>query len=182
MRRPRDHLAPMRVGAGRRIESPGPAREPQQLVRATRSRSHLLVDLPDVAIEQRHRVIAASSSAVLQLQDRLDLDERQARRLRITDELQTIDGAVVVAPVPGGRSICGQQPERFVVAHRLGGQAALGGEVADSHAASIPNIPADWNLRIDRPSHRRRRVRRTEARSSTRITLGREGAQRRPRG
>ena len=148
VRRGRDRLTSVGIGAVGGIQAPGPGDEPGVDFAARLESLDAPIYVREVPLHELDDVMAGRLALAAQLEDRGDLRERQSAVLCITDEPEAPDGlgSVVAIAVrrPGGWR---HEPDVLVVADGRGGKPDLVRDVADLHVSMISlDIQVDFKV------------------------------------
>ena len=94
-----DRLTPDRVDTLRRIEALRPIGQFGELRPGRPESIHVIVEGGHMALEKRCHMFTGGLTAASEVEDRVDLGERQSGRLGITNEGQTLHRLVPVVPI-----------------------------------------------------------------------------------
>ena len=95
-----DDLASVGVGAGGGVELSGPVSEFGQLTPSSLELVDLVVEISEVFDEQSLGVLTAAGAGVFEVQHSVDLRQREAGALGLSDESEPFEGLAAVVPVP----------------------------------------------------------------------------------
>ncbi len=99
-----DHLAAVGVGAVDGIEALGPLGELAQPTPGLRERLDAVVQVGQMALQQRGGVLARAGPGVLELDHAGDLGQGEPGQLGLPDERQALGRVLAVVPVPRRRT------------------------------------------------------------------------------
>ena len=115
---------------------------PEEMVEFVFERGELTLAVPDVGefgAQERFDVAARCHPVAAQLDDAVDLAQREPGGLCAADETQPVEGRVVVLAVAaGGAARLIEQSAFLVEADRFGWEVDGGGEFSDAHVTSLP--------------------------------------------
>ncbi len=134
-----DRLTPDRVDAVRRIETPGSFGQSGQLRPSPLEPVDVLVECAQMPFEKGGDVFAGALSTTPQVEDRIDLGEREPGSLGIADERQAVNGVFpIVAITIGGSSRLRHEADVLVVANRFRRSTGPPSHFTDLHPFSLP--------------------------------------------
>lgn len=146
-----DGVAAVRVTTTRRVETPRPVGHLLEADLGPLQVLDLTFDIHEMLFQKEDDMPACRLSAVFHVEDHADFGQGQPRRLSVTDEPHSIYRVHAVPAVPiRGAGRLREQPDRLVVAERLGGEPGGLCHLSYLHLLMIidrANLLVGWKVR-----------------------------------